>query len=716
MANIPTAEQTVFPEQGGLPNANPAAFGAPVATAQGQIGQGLGQAGDIAGQRALAIQGLKNEATANDADVSFQTDLGKIEDQFYSLRGREAAEAYPKFQSDVQALRKQYLGSMTNPMTANMLDQSLSYTMSRSMRQGGIFAGEQTRQWVSSSQLAKVGLLQDQIARHFNDDAYYATAKQGIRDGMKAAGETEGWSPEETQLRTDAELAKAQKNREDAALAALKGLPLDQQAAALAHAPAVYEDNIIQGESKGDIKAVNKSTGAAGLYQFIPSTAAQYGLSKADLTNPDPKIQQKVHDAFVQFTEDNRKALMQGLGREPTNAELALAHQQGAAGALKLLQNPNALATDIVGKDAVIGNGGAANMSASQFADGVMNYYHMNGPTGLAGNDPSNWAAQLPPDKRQALAKSIIDESHAQQSQSETEQRFAAWKAQEQVKTAEMGYKQQMIAHSADPRQPPADLVAASKDPALASDPEAISRLVSFQNTLNRKPVDDTANASAANDIFRRMQPGYQGADKITSADQITEAFAPPDGSQGSINQKGYTFLMKEWDNQRTPDGQKLSTVQGKFLAGVKTQITGSNAFGMSFPPEDAQYFAFTQAVADKVNEWRTQGKDVSKLFDPTPGNADYLGRPGFIHQYQTSLQQRMQHQMDAMTDTGAGGTTSTDSGDANATGAIVPNDPKDITTYTTRDKLQAAIDARIIPWDKDTLDYIKLRGWKTVE
>ncbi|MFZ3583494.1 hypothetical protein ACOI1H_15155, partial [Loktanella sp. DJP18] len=50
---------------------------------------------------------------------------------------------------------------------------------------------------------------------------------------------------------------------------------------------------------------------------------------------------------------DNRKGLIETLGREPEGWELYLAHQQGLGGARKLLRDPNANAADLVGLEAV---------------------------------------------------------------------------------------------------------------------------------------------------------------------------------------------------------------------------------------------------------------------------------------------------------------------------------------------------------------------------
>lgn len=121
-----------------------------------------------------------------------------------------------------------------------------------------------------------------------------------------------------------------------------------------------FMERMAQIESSGDPGASNPS-GAAGLYQFMPKTAAAYGL--ADPYDPDASAQ-----AAARLTLDNAASLKRALGRDPTQGELYLAHQQGAGGASKLLANPDAPAADLVGAKAVTGNGGNSGMTARDFA------------------------------------------------------------------------------------------------------------------------------------------------------------------------------------------------------------------------------------------------------------------------------------------------------------------------------------------------------------
>ena len=114
-------------------------------------------------------------------------------------------------------------------------------------------------------------------------------------------------------------------------------------------------------ESGLNPKARNPRSSAGGLFGFIDATAAQYGLhDRFDAT--------AAADAAARLMRDDAAYLRRKLGRDPTNGELYLAHQQGAGGAAGLLGNPNASAAVIVGAEAVKLNGGRLDMTAREFA------------------------------------------------------------------------------------------------------------------------------------------------------------------------------------------------------------------------------------------------------------------------------------------------------------------------------------------------------------
>lgn len=114
-------------------------------------------------------------------------------------------------------------------------------------------------------------------------------------------------------------------------------------------------------ESTFNPNARNKYSGAAGLYQFVPSTARAYGLR-----NPyDPK---QAIEAVIRFTKVNA-AILAKSGIPVNGANLYLAHQQGAGGAVALYRSAmKGTPLDGVIRRNINANGGKG-LSAKQFID-----------------------------------------------------------------------------------------------------------------------------------------------------------------------------------------------------------------------------------------------------------------------------------------------------------------------------------------------------------
>lgn len=122
-------------------------------------------------------------------------------------------------------------------------------------------------------------------------------------------------------------------------------------------------------ESSGGRNLANPASSARGLFQFLtedrpgrPSTWTRYAPGQ------DPMDPVANTWAAIRLARDNQNYLRKVLEREPTSAELYLAHQQGALGAATLLQYPNAPAWRMLGADAVLKNGGTKQMTSREFA------------------------------------------------------------------------------------------------------------------------------------------------------------------------------------------------------------------------------------------------------------------------------------------------------------------------------------------------------------
>lgn len=119
-------------------------------------------------------------------------------------------------------------------------------------------------------------------------------------------------------------------------------------------------------ESSDGTRLFNRNSRAAGPFQFIPRTATAMGLR-------DPYDEVASAEAAARLAAENAQALRRR-GFEIDAPTLYLAHQQGATGAVRLLQG-NQPAVDIVGRNAVLWNAGNENMTGPQFAGRILDSF-----------------------------------------------------------------------------------------------------------------------------------------------------------------------------------------------------------------------------------------------------------------------------------------------------------------------------------------------------
>jgi hypothetical protein len=119
-----------------------------------------------------------------------------------------------------------------------------------------------------------------------------------------------------------------------------------------------YTARVFKLESGGDPYNVTGSN--RGLAQFGPEEERKYGINNSNRHLPEVQAA-----ALARETKENTPRLVAALGRQPTDAELYITHQQGAAGGPALLANPTAPAwqairqyypNENIAKKAITGN------------------------------------------------------------------------------------------------------------------------------------------------------------------------------------------------------------------------------------------------------------------------------------------------------------------------------------------------------------------------
>lgn len=158
------------------------------------------------------------------------------------------------------------------------------------------------------------------------------------------------------------------------------------KAAADNSVPADYLYRTADIESQGqNIPTKVKGASSAGVFQFNDKTAKQYGITDKYDVNQSAQGGAKLYN-------DNKAELQKQLGYEPPDAQVYLAHQQGAGGATALLQNPEENAIQALvdhakldpktARDHILNNGGDEKMTAGDFKDKWVDRYNNGNESG----------------------------------------------------------------------------------------------------------------------------------------------------------------------------------------------------------------------------------------------------------------------------------------------------------------------------------------------
>src|SRR5262245_40562454 len=133
----------------------PAAFGENIAAALGQFGAAVGRFGEVEKHvgdeifaRATALQNLRNETEAKEADAQYIIKAGQLHAEYNALEGKNRVDAFPKYQQDLQEARQQIRGGLSNDMARRMFDASALSVMAHSIFNGAGAAATANKQYV----------------------------------------------------------------------------------------------------------------------------------------------------------------------------------------------------------------------------------------------------------------------------------------------------------------------------------------------------------------------------------------------------------------------------------------------------------------------------------------------------------------------------------------------------------------------------------------
>lgn len=172
-----------------------AAFGGTVATAVQSLGKSVEGVGNELFARAQAMQSLRNETEAREADAQYMIEVGKLHAEFSSLEGKAAVDAYPQYAQNMQDLRKQFRGGLSNPEAQRMFDSNSLSTMGRTIFNGAGHAATQQKQWAIGTAEAQIDLDGQTVSDNPNDDVLFQDKLNRTKSNVENRAALKGFDP-----------------------------------------------------------------------------------------------------------------------------------------------------------------------------------------------------------------------------------------------------------------------------------------------------------------------------------------------------------------------------------------------------------------------------------------------------------------------------------------------------------------------------------------
>lgn len=164
-----------------------AAFGENIGAALKQLGGSVDQAGNELFARALALQELRNQNEARDAQTEFATESSKLHAQFNTLTGKAAADGldgYLKAQAD---LRKQIRSRLTSPMAQQHYDSDSLPFMQRNVFSAAGHAAEENRKYTIDTYSAEGAIIKRGVEDDPGDEGAFERNGARLREAATQA-------------------------------------------------------------------------------------------------------------------------------------------------------------------------------------------------------------------------------------------------------------------------------------------------------------------------------------------------------------------------------------------------------------------------------------------------------------------------------------------------------------------------------------------------
>lgn len=165
----------------------------------GNLGKGIEKAGGEIFQRAMALQELRNDAEAKEADARFTIELGKLHADFNTLQGKAAVEGYDKYREDIRQLREGIGSELSSDRAKKLYDSTSRGQAARSIFNGAGYAATQNKNYLLTASEARVKANADSFYQDPDKNPKEFEREVRIEALQRAA--IKGWAPDDPQTK-----------------------------------------------------------------------------------------------------------------------------------------------------------------------------------------------------------------------------------------------------------------------------------------------------------------------------------------------------------------------------------------------------------------------------------------------------------------------------------------------------------------------------------
>ena len=173
-----------------------AAFGENVGAAIQGLGSTTEKVGDEVFSRALALQDLRNETVAREAQTNYAEQASLLHAQYGALEGKAAVDALPGYIKSQKDLRDSIRGSLDTANSQRFYDRDTLPFMQRNIFSAAGQAADQNKRWVVGTAEANMDLSSRTYADP-KDPAEFNHKLQQVQAQVPIVAAAKGWGPEE---------------------------------------------------------------------------------------------------------------------------------------------------------------------------------------------------------------------------------------------------------------------------------------------------------------------------------------------------------------------------------------------------------------------------------------------------------------------------------------------------------------------------------------